>query len=279
MRVLVTGAGGMLGADLVPVFLERGHQVLAMPRARLDITDAGAVESAVDAFAPELVVNCAAYTRVDDAEKEREQAFAANGLGVQNLCLACQERDTPLLHFSTDYIFDGTKEGPYTVYDRPNPLSAYGASKLLGEQYVFWLLKRFYLVRTGWLYGRHGRNFVETVLELGRTRRSLKVVDDQRGCPTWTCDLSAATADLVETGRFGVYNITGTGTATWFEFAGEILRLAGMEVEVIPVTSAEFPRPARRPANSVLDPFPLNHVLGGEMRDWRSALEEYMGRD
>jgi len=292
MRILVVGAGGMLANDLVPLLLERGHEVLPtdvvpqstphgdgaepLPHAKLDKTDLEAIRATAESFRPEMVINCAAYNKVDQAESEEQQALIVNAFGVQNLCLVCQERDIPFVHFSTDYVFDGTKRGPYTIYDEPNPLSAYGRSKLLGEKYVLWLLKKFYLVRTTWLFGTHGPNFIDTMLEIGQRESRISVVNDQRGCPTWTRDLAEAVVDLVGMGRYGVYHITNSEPTTWFELAREIFRLAGMEVELVPVSSAQFPRPARRPLNSVLDPFPLPQLLGREMPSWRDGLTEHL---
>ena len=278
MRVLVTGAGGMLAKDLISCLLERGYEILSLLHNDLDITDLGAVRATLDGYEPELVINCAAYNKVDEAEEEEPLALSVNGLGVQNVCLACQEIDTPLVHFSTDYIFDGTKESPYTIYDEPNPISAYGRSKLLGEKYLLWLLSRFYLVRTSWLFGHYGSNFIETMLGLGRKDKQISVVKDQKGCPTWTYHLAQAVVGLIETERYGIYHITNSELTTWFDFAREIFRLSGRDIEVLPVTSDRFPRPARRPRNSVLDPFPLPEVLGREMPSWREALKEYLER-
>ncbi len=276
MKALITGAGGMLANDLVPILSERGYEVLALPHDKLDKTDLGAIRATADGFQPELIVNCAAYNKVDDAENEEQQALMVNSFGVQNLCLVCQEIDIPLVHFSTDYVFDGTKEGPYTIYDEPNPLGTYGRSKLLGEKYVLWLLSKFYLIRTTWLFGTYGRNFIDNMLEIGQRQKKISVVNDQRGCPTWTRHLAEAVVDLLETGRYGVYHITNSEPTTWFEFAREIFRLTGMDVELVPVTSDQFPTPAKRPLNSVLDPFPLPHLLGREMPSWREGLREHL---
>jgi dTDP-4-dehydrorhamnose reductase len=278
MKVLVTGSAGMLAKDLITCLSQREYEILAPPEDEFDITDLAAIRSVVDQCKPELVINCAAYTKVDEAEKEELQALTINGYGVQNICLVCQENDIPLVHFSTDYIFDGAKESPYTIYDEPNPASAYGRSKLLGERYVLWLLNKFYLIRTSWLFGHYGRNFIETVLELGQREKQISMVNDQKGCPTWAYHLAQAVADLIETQRYGIYHITNSEPTTWFDFAREILRLSGKDIEVIPVTTDQFPRPARRPLNSVLDPFPLHQVLGREMPSWREALEEYLER-
>jgi len=278
MKVLVAGAGGMLARDLTTCLSEQGYEILALPHDELDITDLKAVRAAADEFEPGLVINCAAYTKVDEAEKEEPWALMVNGLGVQNICLACQQRDVPLVHFSTDYIFDGAKERPYTIYDEPNPISAYGRSKLLGERYLLWLLSRFYLIRTSWLFGLHGKNFIETMLELGQREKQISVVKDQKGCPTWSYHLAQAVVELIQTERYGIYHITNSEPITWYDFAREIFRICEMGVEVLPVTSDQVPRSAMRPQSSVLDPFPLPQVLGRGMPSWREALKEYIER-
>ena len=278
MKTLVTGSAGMLAKDLIPCLLKMSHEVLAPPEDKLDITNLGVVRHAVDEFAPELIINCAAYTNVDEAEKQEHQALMVNGLGVQNLCILCQEHDIPLVHFSTDYVFDGTKPSPYTIYDETNPINAYGRSKLLGEKYILWLLSKFYLLRTSWLFGLHGKNFIETMLEIGQKQKQVSVVTDQKGCPTWTRHLAEATVALIETSRYGIYHVTNSEPTTWFDFTKEIFRLAGMSTEVLPITSEQFPRPAKRPSNSVLDPFPLKEVLGRGMPSWKVALKEYLSQ-
>ena len=276
MRVLVTGAAGMLARDLVPGLQKRGHETLAPPEKDLDITRVEAVRRWASSFNPEMIINCAAYTKVDQAEREEHLANVINGLAVQNLCLVCQETGIPLVHFSTDYVFDGSKNGPYTIYDHPNPINAYGRTKLLGENYVLWLLNRFYLVRTSWLFGIHGPNFIETMLNLAKKQKQVSVVNDQRGCPTWTQHLSEAVVSLIESGRYGVYHATNSGPTTWFEYAREICRLAETGTEVLPITSEQFPMAATRPKNSVLDPFPLLEAIGREMPSWQDALEGYL---
>jgi dTDP-4-dehydrorhamnose reductase len=242
----------------------------------LDITDTHAVSTLVESISPELIINCAAYTRVDDAEVEEAKALQVNGNGVRNLCTACLSMNIHLLHFSTDYVFDGTKPTPYTIHDKPNPINAYGRSKLAGEKHILKLLDQFYIVRTSWLFGLHGNNFIETMLGLAKSKKSINVVNDQSGCPTWTVHLSEAIADLIATKRYGSYNITNSGSVTWYDFAREIFRLSGIDIKVTPVTSGRFPRPARRPANSVLDPNPLPDVLKREMPTWQQALKEYL---
>lgn len=276
MRVLVTGAAGMLARDLVPCLQKKGHEVLAPPENDLDITHIDAIRRWTGSSKPETLINCAAYTKVDLAEREEHLASIINGVAVHNLCLVCQEAGIPLVHFSTDYVFDGTKNGQYAIYDPPNPINAYGRTKLLGEKYVLWLLNRFYLVRTSWLFGVHGPNFIETMLKLAQKQKQVSVVNDQRGCPTWTGHLSEAVVSLIESGHYGVYHATNSGPTTWFEYAREIFRLAGTGTEVLPITSDQFPTAAARPNNSVLDPFPLPEVIGREMPTWQNALQQYM---
>jgi dTDP-4-dehydrorhamnose reductase len=276
MRVLVTGAAGMLARDLVPCLQKRGHETLAPLESDLDITRVEAIRRWAGSFHPEIVINCAAYTKVDQAEKEEHLAGIINGSAVQNICLVCQEADIPLVHFSTDYVFDGAKNGPYTIYDQPNPINAYGRTKLLGEKYVVWLLKRFYLVRTSWLFGIHGPNFIETMLNLAQKQKQVSVVNDQRGCPTWTHDLSEAVVSLIESGRYGVYHATNSGPTTWFEYAREIFRLAETGTHVLPITTDQFPTAATRPKNSALDPFPLSEAIGRDMPPWQDALRQYL---
>ncbi|HAG07386.1 MAG: dTDP-4-dehydrorhamnose reductase [Clostridia bacterium 62_21] len=276
MRILVTGARGMLGRDLQEEARARGYEVVAAGREDLDITDLGAVRRAVADVRPACVVNCAAYTDVDGAEAERDKALAVNALGVRNLASVCRERDVELVHFSTDYVFDGRKETPYLIFDAPSPLSTYGQSKLYGEEYLKLIAPRYYLIRTSWLFGTGGKNFVETVLKLAREKRELRVVDDQRGCPTYTRDLSRVALDLIATHAYGVYHVTNAGSTTWCGFAREILRAAGIDVPVRPIKSGELRRPAPRPANSALDPFPLQETLGYLLPPWPDALRRYL---
>jgi len=278
MKALVTGSAGMLAKDLITLLSKRGYEVLAPSEDKLDITNLKVVKDVVDKLAPELIINCAAYTNVDGAEKQEHEALMVNGLGVQNLCLLCQEHDIPLVHFSTDYVFDGTKASPYTIYDQTNPINAYGRSKLLGEKYILWLLSKFYLIRTSWLFGLQGKNFIETMLELGQKQKQVSVVNDQRGCPTWTRHLAEATIALMETGHYGIYHVTNSEPTTWFDFTKEIFRLSGIETAMMPVTTEQYPRPAKRPANSVLDHFPLKEVIGRDMPSWKEALKEYLAQ-
>lgn len=282
MRVLVTGAGGMLGQDVVAEFHRRGAEVLPLARAELDITQSGAVRETLAGTRPDIVVNCAAYTNVDGAEAERDTAFHVNGLAVRHLALASREAGAVLVHFSTDYVFDGEKDSRYGVYDPPRPINAYGESKLWGERALAEAGGQYFLIRTSWLCGLGSRNFVEAMVALGAQWRDgsrhepLRVVDDQRGCPTFTPDLAAAAADLIATGCYGNYHVTNTGSTTWYGFARAIFGRLGWDIPIEPIATAEFPRPARRPRNSVLDPFPLQEVIGRLPPSWEDALARYL---
>jgi len=254
MKILVTGSEGMLAQDLISI-LEENNETMPLSKQEMDITQKDAVIKNIKNNAPDVVINCAAYTKVDLAEEEREKAFHVNGIGVQNLAIACAEMQIPLCHISTDYVFGGRKNKPYTPFDATNPLSIYGESKLAGEKYMQWIMNKFYIVRTSGLYGRGDNNFVMTILRLAKERGAVKVVTDQICSPTYTVNLSAGIRKLIESGSFGIYHITddsGDGIS-WFDYAREIISVAGIRAEIIPVTSEEFPRPAKRPAYSVLD--------------------------
>jgi dTDP-4-dehydrorhamnose reductase len=254
-RWLVTGAGGMLGQDVV-ASLERDREtVLALTRADLDITDRAAVTATVLGCRPDIVVNCAAWTAVDEAEAHEDQALEVNGRGAQLIAAACAESGARLIHISTDYVFAGDARRPYGEHDRCGPRTAYGRTKLAGERAVAELLPGAgYIVRAAWLYGAHGPNFVRTMIALEQDREVVDVVDDQRGQPTWAIDVAGQVIALARSGApAGVYHATSSGETTWFGFAQEIFRLLGADTaRVRPVTSGAFPRPAPRPAYSVL---------------------------
>jgi dTDP-4-dehydrorhamnose reductase len=277
MRILVTGARGMLGTDLVCVCEEKGHEVFATDVDELDITRLDFLHKMLGDICPDVVVNCAAYTDVDRAEEEREKAFLINGEGVKNLALVCRDLDIDLCHISTDYVFDGTKKGPYTPDDPPNPINAYGQSKLAGEKHIQDIADKFYIVRSSWLYGKYGKNFVFKVLELAEKQKELKVVDDQIGSPTWTVTLARAISVIVETKEYGIYHLTDEtgGGISWFDFAREIFRIFGIQPSVIPVKTDEFPLLAKRPKNSVLDLTLAESVLNQKMPSWNQSLKEF----
>lgn len=278
---LVTGSGGMLGQDLLARLAAAGERAEGLDRTALDITDPGAVRAALDAHAPAVVVNCAAWTAVDDAEAKEVEALAVNGAGPRVLAEACRESGAVLLQVSTDYVFAGDGETPYGEDAPTAPRSAYGRTKLAGERAVLDTLPDTgYVVRTAWLYGAGGGNFVRTMIKLEGIKDTLDVVDDQRGQPTWTGDLAdrlvqLGRAALAGTAAPGVYHGTSGGETTWFGFTREIFRLLGADPErVRPTTSEAFVRPAPRPAYSVLGHERWKNAGIEPIRDWRSALAE-----
>ncbi len=271
MKILITGAGGMLAWAVRREFQARGHEVEALGRTALDITVAAMVADVVKALRPDAVVQCAAYTRVDDAEREEAEAYRVNAEGTRYLARACRAVGARLVYPSTDYIFDGRATSPYSPDAPANPLGAYGRSKLAGEAAAR-EAEDYLVVRTSWLYGAGGRNFVSTILERARRGEPLRVVDDQRGSPTWTGSLARVIAGLVEErAPTAVYHATNRGETTWYGLAREALEQAGLEAEITPVTTGEFPRPAPRPAYSVLDRAGTEAVVG-EIMGWREAL-------
>jgi len=276
VKVLITGAAGMLGQQVTREFRQRGQQVFPFDHGTLDITDLPVVRITLARVAPDVVVNCAAYTAVDKAETERETAFAVNAIGPRNLALACGEVGAALVHVSTDYVFDGDKAEPYVIWDPLQPLSVYGLSKAWGENYVRSLLTRYYLVRTSWLFGPGGSNFVDRILRSAREGQPLRVVNDQRGSPTFTVDLAGGIADLVMRGAYGIYHLTNQGITTWYQLACLVLSQAGLSVPIRPISTRELNRPARRPANSVLDPFPVRETIGRLLPPWPDAITRYL---
>jgi dTDP-4-dehydrorhamnose reductase len=277
-RILLTGAGGMLGSDLATVLAGAGHEVFARPRSDLDITREPEIARAFRELQPHVVVNCAAFTRVDDCESD-PRAVDVNARGVSLLADQCLRRDAYLVQVSTDFVFDGFKRAPYTEEDPPNPLSAYGASKREGEVAALRVPSGL-VVRSSWLFGHGGWNFIEAILKQAETgRRLLTVVNDQTGRPTATTDLAEAILALIEAGAIGIYHFANHGEVTWFDFAREILDLAGREdVTVAPTDSAALGRPARRPAYSVLDTSRYEKVTGRPVRHYRDGLVEYLAR-
>ncbi|MFD7406135.1 dTDP-4-dehydrorhamnose reductase [Streptomyces sp. NPDC059866] len=280
MRWLVTGAGGMLGQDVVDTLRGRGADVVALDRAALDVTRPDAVEAAFAGHRPDLVVNCAAYTAVDDAETDEERARCVNADGPRLLARACAASGARLLHVSTDYVFSGTaRTSPYPEDLPPAPRTAYGRTKLAGERAVLAELPLTgAVVRTAWLYGVHGRSFVRTMLGLQARRDTVDVVDDQRGQPTWSADVAARIADLgprLGPALHGVFHATNSGEATWYDLAREVFGAIGADpARVRPTSSAAFPRPAPRPAYSALAHGRWREAGLPPPRDWRAALHE-----
>jgi dTDP-4-dehydrorhamnose reductase len=279
VRILITGSGGMLGKDLVAQAQGR-HRVFPSTRQDCDITDFPQVARAFEKTKPEVVIHLAAFTAVDECETRPETAFQVNAEGTRNVALACRESRVPLLFVSTDYVFDGTKGAPYLEGDAPRPLNVYGQSKLQGENYVRELLDRYWIVRTSWLFGPKGKNFVRTILEKARCEGSLRVVDDQVGAPTYTADLAERLEEIVQRAGPGIYHATNQGYCSWFEFAQEILRQAGLSrVKITPISTSSAGRPAPRPKDSRLRNRRLELEGLDPLPPWQDALRRYLLRE
>ena len=276
MRILVTGARGMLGRDLCPYLREQKHEVIEWDLPDHDITVVASTISEVTKMKPNAIYHLAAYTDVDGSEKNRAEAYKVNTLGAWTVALAARDSKADLVYISTDYVFDGAKQAPYLENDKTNPLNYYGASKLLGEQAILRDVKRYYICRTSWLFGAHGRNFVDTILRLAKEKDTIEVVEDQRGSPTYTRDLAQALALLPGSKRHGIYHVSNSGTCTWFEFAREIIRIAGLKTVVKPTTSDKYVRPARRPGYSVLDNGLFEAKFKHHLRPWQEALRDFL---
>jgi dTDP-4-dehydrorhamnose reductase len=270
--IIVAGARGMLGRELLALL---GSAATGLTRDEMDITSLYSVRNAISSLRPAVVINTIAYTNVDGCESNRELAFRVNGEGVRNLAAATAETGAKLVHVSSDYVFDGAKGSPYREDDPVNPLSVYGESKLAGEENAR-LNPDHIIIRTQWLYGRYGYNFVETMLRLAREKEELGVVDDQVGSPTWTFDLSLVIKALIDNGCLGTYHAVNSGSCSWFDFAGSIFAEKGINIRLRPITSDELDRPARRPLFSVLDCSKLLRDTGMQLEEWRFALQKYL---
>jgi dTDP-4-dehydrorhamnose reductase len=276
MRILVMGHKGMLGSDLMDV-LGRDHEVSGVDIAEFDITSAPDCLRVVGEFNPEVIVNAAAYTDVDGCETNRDACFAVNAEGVRNIAYACKDSGAKIVHYSTDYVFDGTKGEPYLEDDPCRPINTYGASKRKGEELLIETAENHVLIRTAWLYGRQGKNFVKAILAKARDEGMLRVVDDQVGSPTFSFDLAQATKLLVERDCRGIYNVTNRGVCSWFQFAQRILEYAQVSgVTVEPIKSHELSRKAARPAYSVLSNRKFMEATQKTMRPWQVALNDYL---
>ncbi len=275
MKVALTGAGGMLGHDVKRVF-SGDVELIGLRSSSMDITSLDAVLRVIRELRPDYLIHAAAFTDVDGSESGPEKAYLINGTGTRNITMACEEVKCPVIYISSDYVFDGTKSGQYDEWDATNPVNRYGLSKLMGERFVASLTNRYYIVRTSWLYGKNGKNFVETIGRLLNERESLDVVDDQRGCPTYTFDLAVKLRELIGRG-YGTYHVTNSGNCSWYEFAVKIAELKGFNKKINPVTSDKFPRPAKRPVNSVLGNTMLRLEGIEPARHWEKALADYLG--
>lgn len=275
MKLLITGGEGQLGKEAA-LYFSKKHEVIALGRKDLDITDERIVVEEVSKIKPDMIINAAAYTDVDGCEDNRERAFSINGYGACNLAKAAESIGAGIVHISTDFVFDGSSRIPYIESDRTNPLSVYGKSKLLGEELVSKNCSKHYIVRTAWLYGAEGKNFVKTMLRLSKEKDYLSVVDDQVGCPTSVRELIRIVDTLINSDAYGIYNGVCSGSCSWYEFALKIFELAGVNIRVERISSEKLGRKAPRPAYSVLNTSKLKLNFGYEPTDWVSALKLMM---
>lgn len=280
MKLVVTGAKGLLGHQVVRVCAARGDDVIetdVSPGAcELDITDMDAVVSFLRTERPDWLVNCAGYTDVDGCEEHEERAFSLNAQAPGNLARACKLCGTRLVHISTDYVFDGEKTEPYSEDDIPRPLSVYGRTKLAGEEAVQGTMDDYIIVRTQWLFGPYGKNFVSTILKIASERDTIRVVNDQRGSPTYSKDLAKAVRMLMEHDARGIFHVCNRGRATWYDLAKKAVELMEMGTQVLPVGTQEFPRPAPRPKNSILTTRKFTEITGKVLPPWQISLQNYI---
>ncbi len=276
MRVLVTGAKGQLGTDVMDELAGRGIEGIGVDIDEMDITDGEAVMKVIGDAGADAVIHCAAYTAVDAAEDNEELCRAVNAGGTENVAKACASLDIPMMYISTDYVFDGEGIRPWEPDDERHPINVYGQTKYEGELAVERLLSKYFIVRISWVFGLNGKNFVKTMLELAKTRDQLNVVADQVGSPTYTPDLAKLLADMIQTDRYGRYHATNSGLCTWHEFAEEIFLQKGMIMKIEPVTSEEFPAKAKRPHNSRMSKSKLTQRGFELLPPWQDALKRYL---
>ena len=276
MKVLVTGCEGQLGWDTVRQLESRGIECRGVDIRDFSLTDAPAVRDFVSRYRPDAIVHCAAYTNVDKAESEPEICAGVNGMGTLNMVRAALSVGAKMVFISTDYVFPGTGDHPWKVDDPYGPLNVYGMSKVQGEDAVRSLMTRFFILRTSWVFGRNGRNFVRTMLRLGREKKEIRVVSDQIGSPTYTQDLARVICDLLPTEKYGIYHVRNEGFMSWFDFAAMIMEKAGLPCQVLPVSSAEYPTPAKRPLNSRLDASRLAEAGIRPMPSVEDALSRFL---
>lgn len=276
LLVLVTGASGQLGRELMSLKPLEWIKFIGVDRDNLDITKLDNCREVLTQYLPDVVIHCAAYTEVDKAESEPDEAFRINAAGTRNMALSAEEIQAKFCYISTDYVFDGKGTKAYSEYDLTNPQTVYGQSKLAGEKLVQTLSSRYFIVRSSWIYGKYGNNFVKTMLTLAQEREHLKVVSDQIGSPTYSLDLAHFLIELIQTDYYGIYHASNTGVCSWYELAKAIFEESGILVMLEPCTTEEYPRPVRRPAFSVLDHISIRSNGFLLLRPWRDALRHYL---
>ena len=272
-RVLVTGAAGQLGHDVLRQLTN--VDAIGCDRAEMDLCDSQEIRDYLEIIAPDAIIHCGAYTAVDKAEDDRDMCFAVNEEATKEISEYCKRKDTLLIYISTDYVFDGTKPTPYLETDPPEPIGVYGLSKYLGETHVR-QVKRHFIVRISWVFGHHGANFVKTMLKLSQVRNSLTVVADQYGSPTYTEDLAPILIKMLDSNKYGTYHATNEGFCSWFDFARKIFEVKGITMDLIPVTSDQYPTRAKRPANSRMSKSKLKESGIGTLPTWEDALKRFL---
>ncbi len=276
MRVLVTGVKGQLGYDVVKECEKRGIEAIGVDIEEMDITDPEAVQKVIPEAQPDAVIHCAAYTAVDAAEDNVSLCMRINAAGTEHIADVCKRMDIPMMYISTDYVFDGEGTRPWEPDDKRNPLNIYGHSKSEGEIAVERRMKKFFIVRIAWVFGKNGKNFIKTMLRLGKERGAVSVVDDQIGSPTYTYDLARLLVDMIQTDKYGIYHATNEGLCSWYDFACEIFKQAGLDVKVTPVSSEAFPAKAKRPHNSRMSKEKLTEMGFERLPAWQDAVGRYL---
>ena len=277
MKILITGANGLLGHELSSVL--KDHSLILLSHSQLDISNSDSVNKEIDTHSPDIIINSAAYTQVDLCESNYDLAFSSNATGPKNLAIKCKQLNIPLIHISTDYVFEGNQEKntPLEETDKLGPKTVYGKTKLEGEKLVMENCDKYFILRTAWLYGK-GKNFVKTMINLSKKNKELKVVSDQVGCPTYAKDLAKAIKEIIDkkSEKYGIYHVTNKGEVSWYEFAKKIFEIKKIEIKVNPCTSEEFPRPAPRPHYSVLNNQKWINAGFTPLRNYEEALKEYL---
>lgn len=276
MKILVTGINGQLGHDVVKELNKRNHEPIGVGKEQMDLTDSTKIKRYIEEVKPEAIIHCAAYTAVDSAEDNEELCRIVNSYAVRDIAECAKELDIPMIYISTDYVFDGTKDGEYTEDDVPNPINVYGKTKFEGEEYVRKILDKYYIVRISWVFGENGNNFIDTMLRLAKERKILNVIHDQVGSPTYTKDLSRILVDMITSDKYGVYHVTNEGICSWYEFAEEIFKLANIDIELNPITTDKYPTKAKRPMNSKMSKNKLYNSKFKELRNWKEAVNDYI---
>lgn len=279
MKILITGSSGQLAKELISYisgFQDSNISLISKSSNELNICDKEKVISVINIIKPDVVINCAAYTDVEGCEKNIENAFNVNSLGPRNLAIACEMVNGKLVHISTDYVFNGNSFIPYKEFDLPNPINVYGKTKYLGEEYVKQFCKRYFIIRTSWLYGFYGKNFVKTILNKGKELGELKIVNDQIGSPTSARELTYHIFKIALSDEYGIYHCSNNGQCSWYEFACKIIELSKLQCNIKPITSEEFKTIAKRPNCSVLDNMMLRSTIGDNMSHWEEALKDFI---